>query len=236
MFNDHEDVKQLSDASFRQALKIAEMPDDFFNEHVGEHTSIRSIIDEFVIFEHDELRATPEGRTRLRELEKERQCQQAEATRRDAEHERWRQEEAARQREEATRQQQERQEETADLNVLIAARNDAFDEVGITLDRRDRKEMHQIVFLLKKPVYEILRQAAFDHRMTMQAVLRAGLRTWLVAHGYDVPPDDTGAPVPPHRNKRANHDGTPEGRRKGKAEFDAYCASLVDERKKRLGW
>jgi hypothetical protein len=35
-------------------------------------------------------------------------------------------------------------------------------EVGITLDRRDREQMHQIVFLLKKSIYEILRQAAFD--------------------------------------------------------------------------
>jgi hypothetical protein len=75
----------------------------------------------------------------------------------------------------------------AEAKALLRARDLALDEVGITLDRRDREQMHQIVFLLKKSIHEILRQAAFDNRTTMQSILRSGLMMWFVAHGYTVP-------------------------------------------------
>ena len=34
---------------------------------------------------------------------------------------------------------------------------------------------------------KLCEQAAFDHRITMHAILREGLATWFLANGYDVP-------------------------------------------------
>lgn len=74
---------------------------------------------------------------------------------------------------------------------LYAAADQAMKEVGITLERKDRAKMKQVVFLIKQEVHEVLRQAAFDKRVTMQEVLRRGLKLWLEANGYDWPDDDT---------------------------------------------
>lgn len=63
----------------------------------------------------------------------------------------------------------------------------AMREIGITLERKDRLRMKQVVFLIKKEVHEVMRQAAFDKRITMQEVLRRGLKLWLEANGYDFP-------------------------------------------------
>jgi hypothetical protein len=68
----------------------------------------------------------------------------------------------------------------------LAAHDDAFGEVGVTMDRRDRKSMQQVMLLLKEPVHAVLRQAAFDKHMTMQEILRTGLRMWFAAHDYEV--------------------------------------------------
>lgn len=65
---------------------------------------------------------------------------------------------------------------------------------SVLLDRRDREQMHATVFLLKRSVHEILRKAAFDHRMTMQAIIRSGLMMWFAAHGYSIPIDDMNLP------------------------------------------
>ena len=59
--------------------------------------------------------------------------------------------------------------------------------VGITLDRRDRLQIKEVLFLIKEEVHAVMRQAAFDQRITMQAVLREGLRLWLEANGYEWP-------------------------------------------------
>jgi hypothetical protein len=102
------------------------------------------------------------------------------------------------------------EEDTRLIATLKSAHNAALDEdykdtrlaardlhgagatgVGITLDRRDRMAMHTTVFLLREPIHEALRQAAFDHRMTMHAVLREGLALWFAANGYSVPMSDT---------------------------------------------
>ena len=80
------------------------------------------------------------------------------------------------------------------MRRLKEAQDQAFSEVGITLDRRDRERMHQIVFLLKKKIYEILRRASFDNRQTMQSILRSGLMMWFIANGYDVSAEDLSLP------------------------------------------
>jgi hypothetical protein len=46
------------------------------------------------------------------------------------------------------------------------------------------------VFLIKEPIHAVMRKAAFDHKITMQDILRRGLRMWLVENGYDFPEED----------------------------------------------
>jgi hypothetical protein len=77
--------------------------------------------------------------------------------------------------------------EVKHINELDRSASEAMKEVGITLERKDRANMKQVVFLIKDSVHEALRQAAFDKKITMQDVLRRGLRLWLEANGYDWP-------------------------------------------------
>jgi hypothetical protein len=183
VFKDQKEVEELGDGSFRQALKIGELPVDFFDQNVGKYSSIESLVGAFSIIQRREWEASPEGKAELKELEKIRKQQQTENAIRTKISQ-----------EEQEEQIKQQQEEAADLATLKAARNAAFDEVGITLDRRDREQMHQIVFLLKKSIHKILRQAAFDNHMTMQSILRAGLMMWFIAHGYNVPTDEMQLP------------------------------------------
>ena len=70
---------------------------------------------------------------------------------------------------------------------LTRASKVAMNEVGITLDRKDRLRMKQVVFLIKEEVHGVMRQAAFDQKITMQEILRRGLKMWLIAHDYKFP-------------------------------------------------
>jgi hypothetical protein len=70
---------------------------------------------------------------------------------------------------------------------LAGAADNAMKEVGITLERKDRAKMKQVVFLIKDEVHALLRQAAFDQKVTMQEILRRGLKTWLLVHDYEFP-------------------------------------------------
>jgi hypothetical protein len=88
----------------------------------------------------------------------------------------------------AARMQEKHEEE------LDRAAEAAMKEVGITLERKDRANMKQVVFLIKDEVHEAMRKAAFDKRITMQEVLRRGLKLWLEANGYEWPDD----PAPYH--------------------------------------
>jgi hypothetical protein len=54
---------------------------------------------------------------------------------------------------------------------------------------------HAIAAYFEPPIYATLRQAASDQRMTMQAMVWAGLAMWLVAHGYPIDPDDMELPA-----------------------------------------
>jgi hypothetical protein len=76
---------------------------------------------------------------------------------------------------------------------LRAASDVALEEVGITLDRKDRLNMKEVVFLIKNDIHEVMRKAAFDEKITMQEILRRGLKMWLIAHGYDFPEDKKAA-------------------------------------------
>jgi hypothetical protein len=189
-FKGHKDVEELNDGAFSQALKIAEMPDDFFARNAESCTSISALLRDFADIQRREWEASPEGQAQLKEWDRRNRAVMA------AQHEEGRIRAAQQQKEDRARaaQQREEAERQRDARALVAARDIAFDEVGITLDRRDRERMHQIVFLLKKSIHKILRQAAFDNRMTMQAILRSGLMMWLVAHGYTVPADDMKLP------------------------------------------
>ncbi len=82
---------------------------------------------------------------------------------------------------------------------LYAAAEQAMKEVGITLERKDRAKMKQVVFLIKDELHATMRQAAFDKHITMQEVLRRGLKLWLEANGYDWPDDDPTAMRASHR-------------------------------------
>jgi hypothetical protein len=74
-------------------------------------------------------------------------------------------------------------------------------EVGLTLDRRDRTKMKEVVFLIKNEIHAIMRQAAFDQKITMQEILRRGLKMWLIAHDYDFPDDDVARRKPGGRRQ-----------------------------------
>jgi hypothetical protein len=164
-FGSLKEIEELSDEAFRQALKIAEMPDDFFNRNTENCTSIAALVRTFTDIQHREWEASPEGQAQLKEWDRRNQAAMAAQYKEG-------QIRAAQQQKEAARQQEEielRRKDAVDARALLASRDIAFEEVGITLDRRDREQMHQIVFLLKKSIHEILRQAAFDNRTTMQA-------------------------------------------------------------------
>lgn len=59
-------------------------------------------------------------------------------------------------------------------------------DVGITLERHDRKEMRTFEFILSEELHAAMRQGAFDHKITMHEVLRQGLRMWLTANDYEI--------------------------------------------------
>jgi hypothetical protein len=187
-FQGHGDIAELSESGFRQALGLAELPADFFERNAEKIGSIDGLIGAFHRLQRQQWDATPEGQAHASKLRQE-----------EKQNER-----NAREREQTLQREQERnraqqQERNAEYAALKAERDAAFAEVGVTLDRRDRAEMRSVVLLLKKAIHETLRQAAFDHRMTMQAILRAGLATWFTAHGYSVADD-----LKPQRPKRTS--------------------------------
>jgi len=186
-FPDEPAVQNLMDHEFRQAIKIAEVPADFFDANVAEHSNIDGLVYAFSQLQRREWEASPEGK--------------AEIARRRA-RDREEQARAIKQQAEAAADDKKRQAEdeinSRRLARLYQADDIAMKEVGITLARRDREDMHETVFLLKRSVHEVLRRAAFEKRMTMQAILRAGLLMWFAAHDYDVSAKD----MVPTKNER----------------------------------
>jgi hypothetical protein len=191
-FKGHKDIEQLTDSDYRQAIRVVEIPREFFERNAGLYGSIDSLASAFMAVQRRQWEASPEGRAELK-----RRNAQMEANRKA--------DEAARKADEIKRKADEAKNEadSASMRDLRTARDEAFDEVGITLQRQDREQMHQIVFLLKKSIYETLRQAAFDNRATMQSILRSGLMMWFIAHGYSIPAEDLQLPLEEIRNRSA---------------------------------
>jgi hypothetical protein len=187
-------VEEMSDAHIKQALEVAALPLDFFETNVGEIANISSFLGVYERLRREQWAASPEGQKEARRQAK-RQAEQKAAY------------EAAetKRREKVAGEQKAAEEEARLLDTLKEAHTEAVradykdetrelreardrgEEVGVTFVRHDRTAMRSIVFLLKASVHEVLRQAAFDHRITMHAVLREGLAMWFAANDYDAP-------------------------------------------------
>jgi len=166
----------MNDSACRQALQIADLPLEFFENQIAEGHTVYSIMNEYAAYQRAAFRATPEGKRQQREAERIAKADEAKA---EAERRTYY--------EKLHAQAQAQAQAARSLQVLKIASDQAYEEVGITLERRDREQMKEIVFLIKSTTHETLRIAAFDHRMTMQAILRAGLAMWFIANGYPVP-------------------------------------------------
>jgi hypothetical protein len=153
----------LSFSQISQALRLAEVPMEFFEQAVEQ---VRSIPDLLAAYTRSKWEESPEGLAQLEEVrkrERERKAKDADAK------------EAGLARECDTV-----------IDEMLDSYNVAYKEVGYTLERRDRRTMKTVVLLLKESVHSVLRQAAFDHHLTMQEVVRRGLVSWLASHGYTV--------------------------------------------------
>lgn len=190
-------IDEMSDSNITTALKLGEMPADFFEREVGSHVSPSALLQAYHALLREQWEATPEGQLevkRLTEQEKQHAILQAKA-------DRDRQKQYDQQRAKA-------EQDRIDLAALQAAREAADEEVGFTMDRRDRDNMKEVVFLIKATIHATMRQAAFDRHITMQAILRAGLAMWLIAHGYTENLDDLKPPTPKGRHdERRGHTG-----------------------------
>lgn len=193
-FPDNPVVVGMTDYYIGNAVKLARLPTDFFEDELGEHNSISSMLASYSRALREEWEASPEGQAELQE----RRRQEAEARERYDKRLAKQAAEAAKQAkleaEYLAQQAEATARDKADLDALAEARGEAISDirsdVGFTMDRRDRERMKEVLFLIKASVHDVLRQAAFDHHMTMQAVLRAGLVMWLAANGYPFDPDD----------------------------------------------
>ena len=185
-------VDEMTDAFIQQAVKIADLPSDFFERNVDKGLSNHALLYAYGQMKREEWEASPEGQAEIKQR----------AERYD--------EQMRREHAQAIERNRETTEEERALQALKKARKEAIAEVGVTLERRDRETMRETVFLLREPVHEALRRAAFDHRMTMQAILRAGLAMWFIANGYDVPMSKRDLRSKPVTKKTAKAGGHPE--------------------------
>lgn len=164
-------VADMSDARIAEILKLMAISNAEF-EHAINQRVAGSIV--------DLLRRTPTAEAQMAKAEKQRA----------AYNKRWEKERAA----EAAKNHADAQAKFKEARMrekheqeLDTAAEEAMEDVGITLERKDRSDMKQVVFLIKASVHEVMRQAAFDKKITMQDVLRRGLRLWLEANGYRWP-------------------------------------------------
>jgi hypothetical protein len=160
---------QLRHDQISQALRVAQLPKDFFDRIVSEQknlTALKSMQGMMSAYNMEIRENTPEAEQRRKT---------------DAE------ERTARKEKDAQAREEGKPRDIGDvMSELIDSHNVAYGEVGYTMDRRDRRNMKSVVLLLKEPIHSILRQAAFDHRLTMQEIIRQGLVTWLNSNNYKV--------------------------------------------------
>ena len=183
-------ISEFSDSRIYTLLNLMTVPEASFEIALKKVT--RGGIDHL-------MRLTPEHAAKVKAWEAQQQENLREQQRRLAspEHKKKMREEAKKQRQEAEQQQMEQR----NVNELLAASATALKEVGITLDRKDRIRMKSVVFLIRDEVHAVMRQAAFDQKITMQEVLRRGLKMWLIAHDYDFP-DATAKKTAPNRREQ----------------------------------
>jgi hypothetical protein len=192
------EVEKMSDAHIKQALDAAALPLDFFETNIGEIANISRFLEAYQQLQREQWAASPEGQEEARLQAERRAAWEAQNAAKEA-----------RRRQKGAEDEKRAEEDARLIDTLMASHAEAVREdgkaherpvrdaygradppnegVGITLGRRDRTAMHSMVFLLKASVYEVLRQAAFDKRITMHAVLREGLAMWFEKHGYHAP-------------------------------------------------
>jgi flagellar biosynthesis GTPase FlhF len=162
----------ISDSRIREIMQLSAVSDASF-EHAMNYKLTGSI--------PDLLLGTPEHQEQARRQQE----QNAAAARREPTPE-----EIEREAQQAAKEKIDREREALEerhFEELDQAATAAMGDVGITLERKDRTRMKQVVFLIKNEVHTVMRQAAFDKKVTMQEVLRRGLKMWLAAHDYDWP-------------------------------------------------
>jgi hypothetical protein len=158
-------MRGISDSRIGEILKLSAVSDSDFEHAIGHELNTGSI--------GELLRHTPEFQAELQKNQERLQQPRPQPTPEEIE---------------ARRKQTEIEDrEIRHTTELFAASEAAMQEVGLTLERKDRTRMKQVVFLIKNEVHSVMRQAAFDQKITMQEVLRRGLKMWLIAHDYKFP-------------------------------------------------
>jgi hypothetical protein len=172
-FKDEPAVQAMTDIDIKRALALALLPVDFFEQEIGRHTSVTSIIRAYEKFMHAEWKASPAG-----------QEAQARAAEQEQQRAVWEAEEAAKRHAAIDQAAREAAQRSVADTILRAMR----DEVGVTMDPRDRLDVKRVPLTLNPELHAVLLKASQDHHpMTMLAILREGMITWLAAHGYDIP-------------------------------------------------
>jgi len=182
-FPDDSTVADMSDARIIEIMRLMEISDADF-EHAIQQEINGSIV--------DLLRRTPAHEAWVAANHR----ATAAAAKQNEQYAKGQQAEFAKQQAEDAKQ---RAREDRHFDELAEAAAVAMRDVGITLERKDRANMKQVVFLIKEEVHAVMRQAAFDKRITMQEVLRRGLKLWLEANGYDFPDDEPSRPKPDNK-------------------------------------
>ena len=167
---------EISVSQISNALRLADVPLDFFESALNSTStaSVSGIIYGYEGHVHRLWEQSPEGQAEI-----------ARHRERYAEQEKWNAEQSKRAKEEAAEKELDTRHQLALQNEIWTEFVTAGQEVGYTMDRRDRKTMKSVVLLLNESLHSVLRQAAFDKHMTMQAVLRSGLEAWLLYNCYD---------------------------------------------------
>jgi hypothetical protein len=174
-FKSRPEIQELPDSTFRQALKLAEIPKNFFDQNSGEHSSADNLIRAYEYSKQREWETTPEGQVQLKE-----QKIRAERIRKESEERR-----AEYAKKEAERRQQS-EENGNDMTVLWRALLAARHSVK-QLDEHEHSDRTPTVLLLKTSLYNTLRKAMIDNRTSMQSIFETALTMWLVAH--NIPPN-----------------------------------------------
>jgi hypothetical protein len=164
-------VADMTDARISEILKLMELTNEEFEYAIKQQVGGTIV---------DLMRRTPSAEAERAKADRERAAHYKKS-------EKKRLEEEAKSREKIAATMEAHALESKHLNELDRAATEAMKDVGITLERKDRANMKQVVFLIKDDVHTVMRQAAFDKKITMQDVLRRGLRLWLEANGYDWP-------------------------------------------------